>query len=388
MAEEQGRVAYSKALGWHVDFGEIRWPGEQKTKRVRVLSAPGSGRIETEREAQKVLYQIWAQIADGKMLQQVLAWYVPSLGARKLVATRWEEFCDDKQEEVDAGVLRADRVKVLRAYIRRGYFDCWKTSTVAEIDRPALVSWIRWMRRQKRSRRGYAEPAPVGEKTIKNVLGDIAQFLRWLKDQGDILEVPTIPFDQLRQVEYMPEIPDAATVQRVLDAIPIEKRGIWVARSFMGFRPSEARRLNVADLRMGTLDDLTDAHIALPPRSSKKRRGRMLQLHPEVAAWLRDHGELDRWGSEPLFRNPLASNPQKRWTETSEKRTLSKALRHAGVSHIKPNEMGRHFFGTQAVSDEGADIYAVQEWLGHSDPKTTERYAKLRAVPIARVLRP
>ncbi len=45
------------------------------------------------------------------------------------------------------------------------------------------------------------------------------------------------------------------------------------------------------------------------------------------------------------------------------------------IAHIKPNEMGRHFFGTHAVNDLEADIYPVKEWLGHTDPKTTERYA-------------
>ncbi len=67
---------------------------------------------------------------------------------------------------------------------------------------------------------------------------------------------------------------------------------------------------------------------------------------------------------------------------------LVKAYKAAGVAHIKPNEFGRHFFGTHAVNDLEADIYPVQSWLGQSDPKTTMRYAKMRPVPIARILDP
>ncbi len=171
----------------------------------------------------------------------------------------------------------------------------------------------------------------------------------------------------------------------VLSSIPVQKRGPFLARSYMGFRPSEARRLNVGDLKRGEREDLLDAHIDLPPRSSKKRRGRRLQLHPEVAQWLRQHGNLARFGGEPLFANAEAWNEERRWTETSERRVLLAAFRAAAVGHIKPNELGRHFFATEAVNN-GADIYATQEWLGHTDPKTTERYAKLRPVPIARVL--
>jgi hypothetical protein len=35
-----------------------------------------------------------------------------------------------------------------------------------------------------------------------------------------------------------------------------------------------------------------------------------------------------------------------------------------------------------------ADIYPVKEWLGHTDPKTTERYAHMRPIPIARIFNP
>jgi site-specific recombinase XerD len=62
-----------------------------------------------------------------------------------------------------------------------------------------------------------------------------------------------------------------------------------------------------------------------------------------------------------------------------------RAYKAAGVEHIKPNEFGRHFFGTHAVNDLEADVYPVQSWLGHSDTKSTERYARLRAVPISRI---
>ncbi len=228
----------------------------------------------------------------------------------------------------------------------------------------------------------------LGEKTIKNVLYDLGHFLKWLSDQGDIAEAPILPSNQIKLIEYEPEIPEAEIVELVMAKIPHEDRGIFLIRSHMGFRPSEARRLNVGDLKIRNQDDLTDAYIALPPRSSKKKKGRKLQLHPEVAAWLLKHGGLDRFGKEPLFRNPDAWNEEGRWTETSERRMLVKAYKAAGVAHIKPNEFGRHFFGTHAVNDLEADIYPVQSWLGQSDPKTTMRYAKMRPVPIARILNP
>jgi len=70
-----------------------------------------------------------------------------------------------------------------------------------------------------------------------------------------------------------------------------------------------------------------------------------------------------------VFTNPNTYNDEGRWQESSERRVLVKAYRDAGVMHIMPNETGRHFFGTHAVNDLGADIYPVQAWLGIPIPK-------------------
>jgi integrase len=286
-------------------------------------------------------------------------------------------------------VLDPRRVKELRRYEDRDYLSKFSEVPLHAIDEKTLVGWIRWMRKKMTKKKEGEEPKRrIGEKTIKNVLYDIGHFLNWLEREGDIIEAPKLPSDEIREVEYLPEVPESDVVALVMSHIPEEMRGIFLIRSRMGFRPIEARRLNAADLRSGSRDDLLDAHIALPPRSAKKKKGRKLQLHPEVASWLIEHGDLERFGAKPLFTNPNAYNAEGRWMEGSERRVLVKAYGDAGVMHIKPNEMGRHFFGTHAVNDLEADIYPVQSWLGHTDPKTTERYAQMRPIPIARILDP
>ena len=44
----------------------------------------------------------------------------------------------------------------------------------------------------------------LSEKTIKNVLYDIGHFLNWLAEQGDIIEAPAVPAEELKLVEYQP----------------------------------------------------------------------------------------------------------------------------------------------------------------------------------------
>ncbi len=381
MAEKLGSVLYDRGSSRYYVQIFCAWPGEKKRKRHRIYA-------DSEGEAKKVLRRIQGEIAHGAQLHNVLIKYVKD-GSRNAFIKKWHEFCDGKAEDVDAGVLDARRVKELRRYEDRDYLSKFSETPLHAIDHKTLVAWIRWMRKKKTEKKEGEEPKRrIGEKTIKNVLYDIGHFLKWLERQGDIIEAPDLPSDEIKEIEYMPEIPEADVVELVLSHIPDEMEGIFLIRSRMGFRPSESRRLNVADLRHGSREDLLDAYIALPPRSAKKRKARKLQLHPEVASWLIEHGGLNRFGAEPLFTNPNAHNDEGRWKEGSERRVLVKAYKAAGIAHIKPNEMGRHFFGTHAVNDLGADIYPVQAWLGHTDPKTTERYAQMRPIPIARIFNP
>jgi integrase len=382
MAEKLGSVLYDRGSSRYYVQIFCAWPGEKKRKRHRIYG-------DTEGEAKKILRRIQGEIAHGAQLHNVLIKYVKDR-SRNAFIKKWHEFCDGKAEDVAAGVLHPRRVTELRRYEDRDYLSKFSETPLHAIEHKTLVAWIRWMRKKKTKPKEEGEKPKrrVGEKTIKNVLYDIGHFLKWLERQGDIIEAPDLPSEEIKEIEYDPQIPEADIVELVMSHIPDEMRGLFLIRSCMGFRPSESRRLNVADLRFRQQNDLTDAYISLPPRSAKKRKARKLQLHPEVAAWLVEHGKLDRFGAEPLFTNPNALNDEGRWKEGSERRLLVKAFKAAGVAHIKPNEMGRHFFGTHAVSDLGADIYPVQDWLGHTDPKTTQRYAKMRPMPIARILDP
>ncbi|MCP4004738.1 MAG: site-specific integrase [bacterium] len=200
--------------------------------------------------------------------------------------------------------------------------------------------------------------------------------------------MPSLPAGEIQVEQYAPQTPHVETVAKVYAEIPIPKLGIFLARSRMGLRPSEARRLDVSDLKLGQGGGIAGAYLLIPARKSKKKRYRMLNVPEDLAAWF-SHPEVvtafeqisRRFGREPLFRNPNGYGDG-RWKETSEKRALAKAFQAAGVEPIRPNEMGRQFFATEQVN-AGESIYAVKALLGHSDIKNTERYAKLRPQKIA-----
>ncbi len=231
---------------------------------------------------------------------------------------------------------------------------------------PARDTWVAWLR---------DELPHLSDKTIRNCLTDVGTFLRYLRRRGAITRSPALPTVDVP--EYDPKIPTEEDLLRVLNEIPESARGLFLIRSFMGLRPSEARRVNVSDVRGNTL--------VLPSTKTKTRRVRRLELHPILSEWIAEHRcSAKPW--EPLFLNPTAQNEDGRWSPAAERRYWLGACKAAGVEPIKPNEGGRHFFGTVFTAE--ADSFVVKQWMGHGDIRSTERYRKLETIPLARVLRP
>lgn len=399
VAEQLGKPTWSKWHGFHVDFRTVKFEPGADPIRVRITRTQDMGRLRSLDDARRVLSRIHAQIVEGHKLEDVLARYVERKLPANLVPARWRAFCESKRAKVKAGKLDPRRLRELECYEQRGYLAPFGDLAVQEVRELELLSWVECMRSRASvearatgcanggpySATTPGQPAPVdsrrplSEKTLRNVLADIGQFFRWLELHGVIQKAPRIPTAEFEVEEYAPTIPDAATVAKILAEIPLELRGIFLARSYMGLRPSEARRLDVADLR----DE--GRAVQVLARKSKKRRTRLLALPAPVLEWIATH-RAQAFPAEPLFPNPRARNPQRRWTEKVEWEAFKLACRNAGVPEFKPNEAGRHFFGTEHVN-AGVDVFAVSKWLGHSEIKTTSRYAKLRPQTLARVVR-
>lgn len=365
MVEELGHVVFEKHRGWHLDF-RVRWPGARRTRRIRIATIPGYGKIESEKEALKVLYRIRAEALD-RPLHEVLSWYMGQSAPENAFLHRWNhDFLKAKQRQARQGKLSPTRLRELERYEARGYFDFWKASSIHQVNEGQLDDWVAWMR----------DKFPhLSDKTIRNCLTDAGTFLRYLRRRGAIVRVPDLP--TIEVPEYDPRIPTEEDLLRVHDKIPVNARGLFLVRAFMGLRPSEARRLNLSDVRGNVL--------VLPSTKTKTKRVRRLELHPIVSEWIGVHRSgAKSW--EPLFVNPTAQNEDGRWSPAAERRYWIAACNAAGVAPIKPNEGGRHFFGTVFTAE--ADSFVVKQWLGHGDIRSTERYRKLETVPIARVLMP
>ena len=137
-----------------------------------------------------------------------------------------------------------------------------------------------------------------------------------------------------------------------------------------GLRTIEVQRANV--------EDLTDKgeNMALAVRG--KTRDRLVYLRPDTAARMKEYVTLgggtprDRGGT-PLFST--VDSPRHRLTRSGIRAIVVRYLRMAGLKRPGvSNHALRHTAATLGYLHTG-DLRAVQELLGHANPRMTARYA-------------
>ncbi len=91
-----------------------------------------------------------------------------------------------------------------------------------------------------------------------------------------------------------------------------------------------------------------------------------------------------RLTSAPLFVNPKTG---KRWSHWALRDAWLKAARSVGIHDTRLYEGTKHTMATDAVR-RGVSERALQTFLGHTDVRSTRRYARLSEAVLVSVLRP
>ncbi len=143
-----------------------------------------------------------------------------------------------------------------------------------------------------------------------------------------------------------------------------------------GLRISEALGLRVRDYKPGS------RHIRVLGKGSKERLAPLSDTsRPALDAWLAARPLLNPAPGEEAFFLGRRGGPLQR---RQAARLLDEAAVLAGIpQHVSPHAL-RHSFATHLL-ENGADLRAVQELLGHSRISTTQRYTHLNMDALTRV---
>jgi integrase/recombinase XerC len=219
--------------------------------------------------------------------------------------------------------------------------------------------------------------------TVARELTALKSFCRFLVREGVLardaaLEIPAPKMGRsLPKVLSMDEVAALLQTPDARTPLGLRNRAILELLYSSGVRVSELVGLDLADVRW----DLGVVRVL-----GKGGRERIVPVgDPALAAvglYLTRRGELARGQGAPeaLFLNPRGG----RLTARSVARMLDRYIVRCSMRRgVSPHSL-RHTFATHLL-DEGADLRAIQEMLGHQSLSTTQRYTHVSVMRILEV---
>ena len=145
---------------------------------------------------------------------------------------------------------------------------------------------------------------------------------------------------------------------------------IFMVAAFTGLRRGElvALRWRDVDFASHTIRvraSFAGGHLTTP----KSGKVRSVPMAPQVAVALAKLGQRPAWTADDdlVFTGPRGEYLDAR----ALVRRYETALKRAGLRRLRFHDL-RHTFGTRMIAK--ADIRRVQEWMGHADIQTTQKY--------------
>jgi integrase/recombinase XerC len=253
--------------------------------------------------------------------------------------------------------------------------------------------------------------------SVARALAAVRSWFKWLARSGYVESNPAVLVSTPKLPKHLPRVPGIEELNRVLNSLeqgpgpratskgpgsrvqgpertaaedgapawPARDRVIFELLYGSGIRNSELCGLDLASILWG--DDAIRVF-------GKGRKERLVPLGDEAAAAIRAYlperrERLQAGGKGKLVHEgPLLMNLRARGTCRLTTRSVGRIVKQIALSRglaadVHPHTL-RHAFGTHML-EEGADLRAIQEMLGHERLSTTQRYTQLTVGQVQRV---
>lgn len=220
----------------------------------------------------------------------------------------------------------------------------------------------------------YLMETGISKSSIIRNLVTLRNFYKFLRRQGFVLEAPILYYELPHLDRNLPEILTVEEMKKILEA-PDPKtnkgkrdRSILELLYASGLKVTELINLKVPDV------NLDKQYIVC---QGSKGRERLIPMGTKAVeslrAFLAIRDQMAKEGSSYLF----TSNQGESITRQGVWKLLKTYTDQAGITKDVNLNTLRHSFAVHLL-DNGADMKAVQEMLGHTDINATLRYEELK----------
>jgi integrase/recombinase XerC len=297
-------------------------------------------------------------------------------------------------------------VHTVRAYRREvGNFAAYLNETLGPTAKITTVEHL-----HIRAYLGLLYQRGLSKPSAARALAAIRSWFTWLAKEHKIQQNPAKLVSTPKLPQHLPRVPSMEEVNTLLNSMEASTRtsaatkgtaakdasAAWPERDRMIFELLYGCGIRNSELVGIDLPDIQWKNDAILVRG-KGRKQRYVPLGDEAATAIRAyllHREekirataksslLPLLNEGPLVVN-LAMRGPCRLTTRSVARLVKRIALAGGLpADLHPHTL-RHAFGTHML-EEGADLRAIQEMLGHERLSTTQRYTHLTATQVQRV---
>jgi integrase/recombinase XerC len=289
---------------------------------------------------------------------------------------------------------RGASAHTLRAYERELHgFACWVGK---EYGRDFAVGSIEHT--QIRSYLGTLYQRGLSKASAARALAAVRSWFKWLarggyveKNAASLVATPRLP-------KILPRVPSIEQMNRAVDTVR-EDAASWPARDAAimellygcGMRNAELVGLNVHDIHWANEVILVrgkgkkQRYAPLGDAAALALRSYLTERSARLAAASEDgHGQTPALFLNLQLRGLDHPGGEARLTTRSVGRIVKRIAILRGLSaEVHPHTL-RHAFGTHLL-EQGADLRAIQEMLGHERLSTTQRYTQLTTAQLEKV---
>jgi integrase/recombinase XerC len=280
----------------------------------------------------------------------------------------------------------------LRAYARELHeFAAWMAERggaphVAQIEHTHIRAYL-----------GAIYERGLAKASAARALAAIRSWFKWLarnhyveQNAASLVSTPRLP-------KHLPRVPSIEQMNRVVDSVredaaswPARDRAILELLYGCGIRNAELTGLNLEDIHWANEAILVrgkgqkQRYVPLGDAAADALRAYLAEREARLAA----AGEGKPVRTSALFVNlrlrGVARGGDARLTTRSVGRIVKRIAILRGLpADVHPHTL-RHAFGTHLL-EEGADLRAIQELLGHERLSTTQRYTQLTTAQLTEV---